>query len=136
VVSEAARAGAFVVASLSVLLKALKIEALRRLPVTDHCGSQDVPAIAVRAISLHGLVKIEERRHGHLDTTLSRVDERKISRPDPAVERRVADPQYARGQPAGHGLAQFPLERAADRGDVCVAGQVSPDATKTNDVFE
>ena len=71
VVSETACAGAFVAASLSVLLKALKIEALRRFAVTDHCGGQDVSAIAVRAISLHGLVEIEERWHGHLDTTLS-----------------------------------------------------------------
>ena len=136
VVSEAARAGAFVVAPLSVLLKALKIEALRRFALTDHRRCQDISAIAVRAISLHGLVKIEERGHGHLDTTLSRVDEGKISRLDPAIERCVADPQYARSQPAGHCLAQFPLERAADCEDICVAGQVPPDTTKTNDVFE
>ncbi len=70
-VSEAARTGAFVVASLGVLLKALKIETLRRPAVTDHRGSQGVSAIAVSAISLHGLVKIEQRWHGHLDTTLS-----------------------------------------------------------------
>ena len=71
VVSETARTGAFVVASLSVLLKDLKIEALRRFAVTDHRRGQDISAIAVRAISLHGLVEIEDRRHGHLDTTLS-----------------------------------------------------------------
>ena len=136
VVSKAARAGAFVVASLSVLLKALKIEVLGCFAVTDHCGGQEIATIAGGAIGLHGLVKIEERRHGHLDTTLSRVDERKISRLDPAIERCVADPQYACSQPAGHCLAQFPLERAADCEDICVAGEVSPDTTKTNDVFE
>ncbi len=71
VVSVAARAGSFVVASLSVLLKALKIEALRRFAATNHCGRQHVSATAVRAISLDGLVKIEERWHGHLGATLS-----------------------------------------------------------------
>jgi hypothetical protein len=71
VVGQVARAYSLVATSLSVLPKAPEVEALRRLPPTGHRGGQHVSAIAVRAISLHGLVKIEERRHGHLDTTLS-----------------------------------------------------------------
>ena len=71
VVGQAACAYSLVATSFSVLPKPPKIEALRRFPLTGHRGGQHVSAIAVRAISLHGLVEIEERRHGHLDTTLS-----------------------------------------------------------------
>ena len=71
VVRQAARTYSLVATSFSVLPKAPKIEALRRFPLTGHRGRQGVSAIAVRTISLHGLVKIEERWHGHLDTTLS-----------------------------------------------------------------
>lgn len=71
VVGEAARAGAFVAAPFGGLLEASEIQALGRVPPPDHRWGKHVPAIAARTISLHGLVEIEERRHGHLDTTLS-----------------------------------------------------------------
>ena len=48
----------------------------------------------------------------------------------------MADPQDARREPAGHGLAQFALERTAYGGDIRVARQLSPYSTQTNDVLE
>lgn len=55
---------------------------------------------------------------------------------DPAIERCVADPQDTRREPAGHGFAQFALERTAYGGDIRVARQLSPYSTQTNDVLE
>ena len=48
----------------------------------------------------------------------------------------MADPQYARREPAGHGLAQFALERTADGGDIRAARQLSRYSTQANDVLE
>src|SRR5450759_1013591 len=83
------------------------VQTLSRGALTGHRRAQHIPAPTLGG---YRLAELEQRGDRHLDTTLRRVDDRKVARLDPAVECCVADAKNARGESARHRLPELELE--------------------------
>ena len=111
-------------------------QGLRGVALTSHGRRERIAPRPPRSVGVDGLAQLQQRRHRHLKPAATRVDDRKITRRNPALQRGVADPKHTRRQPTRHRLPELALQAGTNRRDVGVARQLPAHPTQPQNVLE